>query len=62
MFLRSLLISLIPAGVAIASAGLHVQGSDFLSVKAQIPVLSTGTQTEVISVWVDIPFHADACN
>ena len=52
MFL-ALLISLVLVGVAVASVNLHVQDSDFLSVKAQIPVLSrvsTGAQTEVISV------------
>ncbi|KAI0276746.1 serine carboxypeptidase [Russula aff. rugulosa BPL654] len=49
MFLRPLSISLVLVGVAVASANLHVQDYDFLSVKAQIPVLSkvsTGTQTE----------------
>jgi hypothetical protein len=52
MFL-ALSISLVLVGVAIASVNLHVQDSDFLSVKAQIPVLSrvsTGAQAEVISV------------
>jgi hypothetical protein len=53
MFLKPLSISLVLGGIAVAS----VQGSDFLSVKAQIPVLST--QTEVITVQVDLPFHAD---
>jgi hypothetical protein len=58
MFLRPLLILLVLAGVAVASVNLHVQDSDFLSVKAQIPVLST--QTEVINTWVDFQFHADS--
>lgn len=53
MFLRPLSILLVLAGVAVASVDLHVQDSDFLSVKAQLPVLST--QTEVISAWVDFP-------
>jgi hypothetical protein len=59
MFLRPLSISLVLVGIAVASVNLHVQDSDFLSVEAQIPVLSTGTQTEVIRAWVDFPFHAD---
>jgi hypothetical protein len=58
MFLRPLSILLVLVGVAVASVNLHVQDSDFLSVKSQIPVLST--QTEVISAWVDFPFHADS--
>ncbi|KAI0276744.1 serine carboxypeptidase [Russula aff. rugulosa BPL654] len=48
MFL-ALSISLVLVGVAIASVNLHVQDSDFLSVKAQIPMLSrvsTGAQAE----------------
>jgi len=57
MFLRPLSISLVLVGVAVAS-NLRVQDSDFLSVKAQIPVFST--QTEVISTWVDLPFHTDS--
>ena len=57
MFLRPLSILLVFAGVAVASVNLHVQDSDLLPVKSQIPVLPT--QTEVISVSVDFPFHAD---
>jgi len=57
MFLRPLSISLVLVGIAVASVNLHVQDSDFLSVKAQIPVLST--QTEVISAWVNFPFRTD---
>lgn len=58
MFARPLSISLaLIIGVAVASVNLHVQDSDFLSVKAQLPALST--QTEVISALVDLPFRAD---
>jgi hypothetical protein len=57
MFLRPLTISLVLVGIAVASINLHVQDPDFLSVKAQIPVLST--QTEVRNAWVNFPFHAD---
>lgn len=60
MFLRPLSISLVLVGVVVASVDLRVQDSDSLSVKTQIPVVST--QTEVISAYVDIPFHADPCN
>ena len=51
--LLALSVSLVLVGLAVASVNLHVQDSDFLSMKAQIPVLSrvsTGAQTEVISV------------
>ncbi|KAF8495647.1 serine carboxypeptidase [Russula emetica] len=44
MFLRPLSISLVLVG-AVASVNFHVQDSDFLSVQAQIPVLSESTQT-----------------
>jgi hypothetical protein len=58
MFLKPLSISLVLGGIAVASVNLHVQDSDFFSVKTQIPVLST--QTEVISAYVDLPFRADS--
>jgi hypothetical protein len=60
MFLRPLSTSLVLVGIAVASVNLHVQDTDFLSVKAQVPVLST--QTEVMSTWVDFPFPLIPCN
>jgi hypothetical protein len=61
MFLRPLSISLVLVGIAVASVNLHVQDSDFLSVKAQIPVLSTQTEVPVINAWVDLPFPLIPC-
>ncbi len=54
MFPRLLSVSLVLVGVAVASVNLHVQDSDSLFAKAQVPVRPT--ETEVMRA-VDLSFH-----
>jgi hypothetical protein len=54
MFPRLLSVSLVLVGVTVASVNLHVQDSDSLFAKAQVPVHST--ETEVLSA-VNLSFH-----